>query len=136
MHKIIINHNPVAKCRHRMTVVHGVAHAYDSQKEKKDETVQSMNRSVFDVSEEILAYPAYSVKFLFEFVFPKYRVKKNMPPVDTIAHVSKPDLDNLVKFYLDCGNGIIWSDDKKIVELQALKCYSSVGRVSIRVEKI
>ena len=27
-------------------------------------------------------------------------------------HNEKPDIDNLMKFYLDCGNGLLWSDDK------------------------
>jgi Holliday junction resolvase RusA-like endonuclease len=45
----------------------------------------------------------------------------------------KPDIDNLVKFYLDAGNNILWSDDKKIVELKATKIYSESPQTIIKV---
>lgn len=40
------------------------------------------------------------------------------------AMTSRPDLDNLIKFVLDAGNGIIWADDALIYELSAVKRYS------------
>jgi Holliday junction resolvase RusA-like endonuclease len=36
-------------------------------------------------------------------------------------HTQKPDLDNLVKFTLDCLNGEAWADDAQIVIIAARK---------------
>src|SRR5271167_4271367 len=30
------------------------------------------------------------------------------------------DIDNILKFYLDCGNGILWKDDRLIVKVQCV----------------
>ena len=54
-------------------------------------------------------------------------LKKNAP----IIHTSKPDIDNLAKFYLDCLNGIAWEDDKQIIGLSAAKEYSTEPMTSI-----
>lgn len=45
----------------------------------------------------------------------------------------KPDFDNLTKFYLDCGNGILWSDDKRIIEGKPRKVYSENPRTIIEI---
>lgn len=41
-----------------------------------------------------------------------------------IRHTKKPDLDNLVKFVFDSCTGILFDDDKQVVELTASKRYS------------
>lgn len=45
----------------------------------------------------------------------------------------KPDVDNLSKFYLDCGNGLLWSDDKCIISLSSRKVYSENPRTIIEI---
>lgn len=42
-------------------------------------------------------------------------------------HIKKPDLSNLIKFVEDCMEGIIFENDKQIVEIQAKKCYRENG---------
>jgi Holliday junction resolvase RusA-like endonuclease len=42
-----------------------------------------------------------------------------------LHHVTRPDLDNLIKLVLDSGNGLLWEDDKQIVFLEAAKHYCS-----------
>ncbi len=48
----------------------------------------------------------------------------------------KPDIDNLVKQVLDCMNGIVWEDDKQVVELEVYKWYSDLPCWDITVETI
>jgi hypothetical protein len=48
-------------------------------------------------------------------------------------HDVKPDLSNLIKFYEDCANGILFHDDKQIVELKSKKKYSLNPRTVITV---
>ena len=66
-----------------------------------------------------------SVKFFLQ--RPKSRDKEKGEQY----HACKPDLDNLVKFLLDAGNGIVWKDDSEIVEIHAEKFYSSYPRTEI-----
>lgn len=49
---------------------------------------------------------------------------------------SKPDLDNLIKFYLDCGNGILWLDDRFIGQLTSSKWYDTEPRTVIKLEHV
>ena len=46
-------------------------------------------------------------------------LKKDAPVVKT----TKPDVDNYVKFYMDCGKNILWDDDAQVVRIEAWKVY-------------
>lgn len=46
---------------------------------------------------------------------------------------SRPDLDNLIKFYLDAMQGIVYKDDSQIVSLNAQKVYGSENMVHIKI---
>lgn len=49
----------------------------------------------------------------------------------------RPDIDNLVKIVLDAGNnGVMFYDDKQVVELAAAKYYSSEPRTEIEIETL
>lgn len=47
--------------------------------------------------------------------------------------IVKPDLDNYIKSTLDALNGIIWTDDAIIVELNASKHYAEEPRIEVEV---
>lgn len=48
-----------------------------------------------------------------------------------IRPIGKPDLDNLQKALGDGGNGIVWTDDSRIVEWRVSKRYGERPHVSI-----
>jgi Holliday junction resolvase RusA-like endonuclease len=50
-----------------------------------------------------------------------------------IERPTKTDLDNLVKFILDVGNNILWSDDRLITHIECRKIYSTENRILIEV---
>lgn len=50
-----------------------------------------------------------------------------------LHHITKPDIDNLQKFVLDCMNGIVIEDDKRVVEIRARKVYSTKPGTLIRI---
>lgn len=56
-------------------------------------------------------------------------VKREYPAV-------KPDLSNYVKAVEDALNGLIWTDDSRIVELKARKLYGNPSRVEVTVDAI
>lgn len=47
--------------------------------------------------------------------------------------ITKPDADNIAKLVCDALNGIVWHDDKQIVDLQVVKNYSPDPRTVINV---
>ncbi|HBV47761.1 RusA family crossover junction endodeoxyribonuclease [Ligilactobacillus murinus] len=48
----------------------------------------------------------------------------------------KPDLDNYIKSTLDALNGILWTDDARIVDLHAHKYYSDDPHIEITVTEL
>lgn len=50
--------------------------------------------------------------------------------------VIKSDIDNYIKALFDSLNGIVWQDDKQIVDLIAHKYYSDKPRIEIEVEPL
>jgi len=42
-----------------------------------------------------------------------------------VPHVSRPDLDNCIKFTKDCLNGIAWVDDNQVSQIIAEKVYAA-----------
>ena len=77
-----------------------------------------------------------SVSMIFSMPRPKahYRtgryshlLKENVPSL----HISKPDIDNIVKFYLDAMTGSFWKDDASVCTVEASKIYAEEGLVEI-----
>ena len=76
----------------------------------------------------------------FQFPWPKkwYRtgkysgqLKDNAP----IEHTIKPDIDNLLKFVMDAGNGVLWNDDRQIHQVQMKKVYGPEPETVIILEE-
>ena len=53
-----------------------------------------------------------------------------------IRPTKKPDVDNIVKTIMDAGNGVIWHDDKSVVEVVVCKWYSDNPRVEVCVDMV
>lgn len=51
-------------------------------------------------------------------------------------HVNRPDIDNLIKFYLDCGNGVLYEDDKQVVKITATKSYVMEPRIELFIHEL
>ena len=47
----------------------------------------------------------------------------------------KPDIDNIIKAYLDSMNGIVYDDDTQVVSLHSTKRYGTVGMVEVMVKE-
>lgn len=48
-------------------------------------------------------------------------------------HIKKPDIDNCLKFCLDCLNGVLFHDDRQVYKVEAVKLYSDTPRTEIEV---
>jgi Holliday junction resolvase RusA-like endonuclease len=51
-------------------------------------------------------------------------------------HVSRPDLDNIIKAVLDALNGIVFDDDAAVCELVASKKYDDNERVEVQASNV
>ena len=79
---------------------------------------------------------AISVSMVFHMPRPKshYRsgkyshLLKDMSPR---KHTSRPDIDNITKFYLDAMTGLFWKDDSSVCSIEAIKIYRKQGSVEI-----
>lgn len=69
----------------------------------------------------------------FSIPIPKSYSKAMRFALDTTYCVSNMDLDNLEKAVYDCMNGVVYEDDKQIVEHTTRKVWTS-GRGQIEVE--
>lgn len=72
------------------------------------------------------------VTFIFCMPIPKAALKKKL---DLSIQRKKPDVDNLVKFYLDCLTGIAWEDDSCVSLGGAVKVYSGSPKTIINIEE-
>ena len=64
------------------------------------------------------------------------KVKKERAERGIIRPAVRPDIDNLIKIILDAGNGVMFLDDKQVIELSAKKYYSAEPRTEIVIEEI
>lgn len=72
--------------------------------------------------DEPLAGPL-SLSLHFDLPYPKSWPKKRKRNYENEPHLTKPDIDNLVKWVLDCMNGVVFHDDRQIVALSCQKNY-------------
>ncbi len=141
MGKIIIQGEPRALQRHRTAILSGCQKQYDPQAKQKVVTrgyllaerqkgVWPYNGSkersgenewinAFDLTINFFCYRPPSMRSMAE------------EDLNKIPHARKPDLDNMIKYILDCGNQILWHDDAEIYKITAAKLWSKQPRTEI-----
>jgi len=123
---IRINQNPLSQGRPRVT--RWVT--YDPNKDKKT----WIKHQISEQFAERLSCPI-SVELEFFMPIPKSASKKKQKEMSDqkIIHTKKPDIDNLIKTYLDCMNDLVYKDDSQIYSLSAYKYYSNDPRIEIEI---
>lgn len=58
------------------------------------------------------------------YALPKQYHRKREPGVERVK-MSRPDVDNIAKFYMDALNGVLFEDDAQVVKLVASKRYGN-----------
>lgn len=141
MIKITIHGEPRALQRHRTAVMSGCQKQYDPQAKKKvitrsylfaerqkvewpytgskEKSGENVWTTAFDLTINFYCYRPPSMRSLAE------------EDLNKIPHTRKPDLDNLIKYILDCGNKILWHDDAEICKITAAKIWSKQPRTEI-----
>lgn len=118
--KIIIPGVPVPQARMQHVKRGGFVHVYDPKSREK--------RLIRDILQEHrssreIDFPRLS--FLFHMPIPKSVPKRELELYRSglLKHDKKPDVDNLLKLYLDCLDGIVFSGDQAISLGPCVKVY-------------
>jgi len=76
------------------------------------------------------------VKFAMPYPKKWYRTGKfagELKPSAPFIYTNKPDIDNMLKFIMDSGNGVLWHDDSQIWKAVVEKVYSESPETEIWV---
>lgn len=122
---------PIPQKRPRFTRTGRYVKCYDEQKNLKEGYKWQI---LSQFREKPLEVPV-SLDLVFFMPIPQSAsgIKKRQMANGVIAHSGKPDLDNLLKFVLDCLNGLLFKDDAQICEIRAKKIYSNKPGTTIRI---
>ena len=128
---ITIPGKPIAKKRPRFFVRGKHVGAYNPQVTEEGKFILQVQETITKHIPEPTDKPV-KLKMLFCFIYPEsWSWKKRLGTPD---HESKPDLDNLLKFVMDCLNGVLYRDDKQVMSLQVDKVYYPRNETNIQAE--
>lgn len=118
--------NPVPKARARtVRLKNGMTTTFTP---KKTENWEDMIRlQILEHKPDKLIDQAIAIKAIFVLQRPKSIPKKRHYPE------TKPDLDNLLKSLTDAMEGIIYTNDSRIVQKDVAKIYGDPPRVEVEV---
>ncbi len=99
-------------------------------REKEKKRVQEFLKTQHDIIP--LDTEIYDVQIFFFFSIPKsYSKKRKQNCFNGYEIPTSKDCDNLMKFYFDCGNKILWHDDRKICKGTFQKSFHAIPRTEI-----
>lgn len=142
--KIVIPGEPISQERARCFMMSKKLKFYNpqaSEKNKVKKTIEKYIKNVFleknkgmEVA-EISVAEFLEVELIFYCLPPKSLSTRKINHVlwGILKCINKKDIDNMVKFYLDCGNQMFWTDDHIITKLKAKKVYSYKPRTEITI---
>jgi len=133
--QIVIEGAPIGRARARVVRRGGFSIAYDPQHKEKQKTIQLIKDQLDDLT-DINASNMYSVDLICYMPIPKSISKKKKLLLNGTYHNKKPDGDNIYKYFTDCLNGIVYSDDSQIVKGSFEKKYSDNPRTVININCI
>ncbi len=133
MLQFTINGPPIPKARARMCKSGFVFDPQSKQKKK----VQGIIKSLCDFYKHTMYSHEIPIQVEIKFYFDlprKNDIKTyNLFRWGCVDNISKPDDDNLEKFYKDCMSKIVYFDDKQIISTTLKKEYDLKPRTEIKV---
>lgn len=134
--RFILIGNPKSKVRHRVSKFGGMFDPQSKEKASaKMELMAQVAKAANSDDKEIvknLQKLASASSFRVDLTF--HTPPTKCDPWGLKECVSKKDLDNYIKWVADIANEILYSDDHKIVEIHARKCYNPYQKTIIDIE--
>lgn len=130
--KIVIPGIPVPQARMKHSNFRGFVKTYDPKAKEKKLIRHMLQQSKTDT---IFDFPRIS--FLFHMPIPKSIRKRDVELYNSgkLKHDKKPDIDNFIKLYLDCLDGIIIHGDQKVSLGPCIKIYHPEPKTVIWVNE-
>ena len=131
--KITIPGKPIAKKRPRFARRGKFVTTYSDQETEEGKVLWEIRQQ----APESRFKGPISINLWFGMPIPKSTPKKasQLMKNGNVPHIKKPDIDNLIKFYLDVMNGEVFEDDKQVYKLRAIKTYSEDPITEIIINK-
>ena len=132
--ELVLAGDPVGKGRPRFSKATG--HVYTPEKSARFEerlawAAQSVWQSKPLMDGQIIMF----INAYFSIPVSKPKDWKIKAMAGIIRPVKKPDIDNIIKAFLDSMNGIIYDDDTQVVSLHSTKRYGTIGMVEVLVKE-
>jgi len=105
---------------------------YDPQSEVKAKVRQYI-KTMFLPPDFTFIQPPFVIHYTFHFEMPKSWSKKKKDRMHNTPHLQRPDNSNLVKFYEDAFNGLIFEDDAQIWNYSCQKKWSDKNQAMIQI---
>lgn len=135
---ITILGEPIAKMRARTFRKGGRTMTYDPQFEQKSNVIKHLLSK--KKRTDFIQDAAYQVTARLHMEIPESfsQTKRNMIKwgFKFYVHPTRSDIDNLLKWIFDCGNTILWPDDRHITGIYCEKFYSPTPKTEIEVMEV
>ncbi len=131
--KMIIEGTPISQIRMKFSGRNGVGRVYDPR-EKQKKALKKIIAEKFGDHEKFL-HP--QISFAFFMPIPKSLPKKVLKCFESglLKYEKKPDVDNLLKLYLDCLDNICFDGDQKVSLGHSIKLYDPNPRTIIFINE-
>ena len=127
---------PVGKGRPRFAKRGNFVSTYTPQKTKTYEDEIRMMAKAAMGSTELLETPVTVAIYIRVGIPSSFSKQKRK---DALANIEKPtkkpDADNILKCFLDAMNGIVYIDDKQVVNIHLTKVYAETPAVEVLVKE-
>lgn len=120
--------DPVPQARPRVTTRAGFAQTYTPAKSRHYGSYVRMVAATYAPAE--LLDQALKLTCCFVIQKPASKPRRCLHPA------TKPDLDNLVKAVKDALEGVLYTNDSRIVEIAARKVYGTPPGVQVQLEEV
>lgn len=124
-------HTPIPKQRPRFSKKNGAI--YDPQSKELKECKSEAKQQMASQSAEMALESPISFEMTVSKAIPNSWPKKRKETLLNKSCISRPDLDNYLKWYADVLNEIAYDDDKCISESYAKKIWSDTSKVEILI---
>lgn len=130
--RIIIQGDPIAQKRAKFRRLGNFVQTYDPS--SKDKASFRKQIASFNIKK---MFDSPKIGFLFYFPIPKAIRKKDLVLYrsERLRYSKKPDEDNLIKFYMDAMDGLVYEGDQKVSLAFSLRIYSEHPRTEIFIQE-
>lgn len=136
MIKFTVYGEPVAQGRARATVIAGHARMYDPEKSRNYKALVRLVAQEAKPNHLFEGPVALTVRIFKRMPASFSKRTREQARAGNIRPATKPDASNVLKAIEDALNGVVWVDDRQIVELVVSKEYDDNPRVEVEIREI